>query len=483
MALAVIIMFVIGIKTLLTTETKEKTTKISSYYPVFTNEKWGVINQTGEFIIEPTYDEMITIPDSKRDIFICVQDINDETNTYKTKVLNAKNKEIFNAYDTVEAIENIDIHNNMWYEEGVLKVKKGELYGLIDFSGKEILKPEYQEITALSGIKNSLVLKKEDKIGLCDNKGNIIVKAENKEIRSIEEDYKKGYIVINQEGKFGITDFTGKVSLEPKYEEIKQVTGNNIYVVKQGGKWKVIDSEEKTLVEDKFDDITSIVNDKIVFIKNKKYGILLTSNEERIKPQYEELKFLFGEYYLAKSKGKYGVINSNNETILPFEYSDIAYEKEADFVIANKNAQPNGEIYNNKFEKKLDGIISDINEKNGYFKAYVNGEYKYYNFNFEEKLAKEVLTENTLFLSKKDGKYGYVNKDGNVVVDYIYEDAVELNPHGYAAVKQDGKWGAIDKTGAVAVIPTYDLQNNLIIDFIGKWHLAVDLNSYYYTDK
>lgn len=483
MAFAVIIMFVIGIKTLLTTDTKEKTTKVSNYYPVFTNEKWGVIDQTGAIVIEPTYDEMITIPDSKMDVFICVEDINYETNTYKTKVLNAKNKEIFNAYDFVEAIENTDAHNNMWYEEGVLKVKKGDFYGLINFSGKEILKPEYQEITALLGTKNSLLLKKEDKVGLCDNKGNIIIKPEYKEIKQIEENYQKGYIVVNQEDKFGITDFTGKVILEAKYEEIKAVTGNSTYVVKQDRKWKVISENEETLVEDGFDDITEITEDKLIYVKNKKYGILLTSKEEKIKPQYEELSFLFGDYYLAKNKGKYGVINSGNETILPFEYSEITYQEEADFIIAGKNGNVEQEIYNNKFEKQMDGIVSDMNTKNGYMRIYKDGEYKYYNFNFEEKTPQEVLTGNTLFLSKKDNKYGYVNKDGNLVVDYTYEDAGEFNAYGFAPVKQDGKWGAIDLTGAVVIRPTYDLQNNLMIDFIGKWHLALDLNSYYYTDK
>ena len=124
-----------------------------------------------------------------------------------------------------------------------------------------------------------------------------------------------------------------------------------------------------------------------------------------------------------------------------------------------------------------------MNIKSGYMKVYKDNEYKYYNFKFEEKSPQEVLISNSLFLSKKDGKYGYVNKDGNVVIDYIYEDAKELNSYGYAPVKQDGKWGSIDKTGAVVIAPTYDLQNNLVIDFIGKWHLAVDLNSYYYTDK
>lgn len=40
---------------------------------------------------------------------------------------------------------------------------------------------------------------------------------------------------------------------------------------------------------------------------------------------------------------------------------------------------------------------------------YLDDEYKYYNFKFEEKTASSLLTSNTLFLSKKDGKYGFVD--------------------------------------------------------------------------
>jgi hypothetical protein len=94
-----------------------------------------------------------------------------------------------------------------------------------------------------------------------------------------------------------------------------------------------------------------------------------------------------------------------------------------------------------------------------------------------------VLTSNTLFLSKQDGKYGYVDKEGNVVVDYIYDDATEQNSYGYVCVNKDGKWGSIDKNGKVVQEPTYELNDYLVIDFIGKWHLANDLNSYYYTDN
>ena len=86
-------------------------------------------------------------------------------------------------------------------------------------------------------------------------------------------------------------------------------------------------------------------------------------------------------------------------------------------------------------------------------------------------------------MSKNNGKYGFIDKKGNVVVDYIYDDATEQNAYGYAAVKKDGLWGAIDSNGKVIIEPKYKLDNNLVIDFIGKWHLGEDLNMNYYCEK
>ena len=114
-------------------------------------------------------------------------------------------------------------------------------------------------------------------------------------------------------------------------------------------------------------------------------------------------------------------------------------------------------------------------------KVRVDGEYKYYNFAFEEKTNIELLRSNTLFLSKQNDKYGYVNKDGIVIVDYIYDDATEQNRFGYASVKKDGVWGAIDSRGREVVEPQYTMENNALIEFIDEWHLGEDLNLNYYT--
>ena len=93
------------------------------------------------------------------------------------------------------------------------------------------------------------------------------------------------------------------------------------------------------------------------------------------------------------------------------------------------------------------------------------------------------MTNNTLFLDKKDNKYGYLDKDGNVVVEYIYDDATEQNKYGFVAVKKDGKWGVINNKGEIVQEPTYNLDDYLVIDFVGKWYLGKDLNMNYYNQE
>ena len=70
-----------------------------------------------------------------------------------------------------------------------------------------------------------------------------------------------------------------------------------------------------------------------------------------------------------------------------------------------------------------------------------------------------------------------------IQLQYIYDDATEQNKYGYVAVKKDGLWGSLDKNGKEVIEPKYKLEDNLKIDFIGKWHLGEDLNMNYYCEK
>lgn len=478
-ALAVIIMVIISIVNIVKNSGKKIEVKNYSYYTAYENGKFGVINNDGETVIEPAYDEMIAIPNNSRPIFICTYDVNDSDGTYKTKAINEKNEEILTGYDKIEAIDNSDSKQNVWYEDNVLRVSRNGKYGIINFEGQEVLPCEYDEITALKGVTSNFLVKKDGKLGLVNEKGQTIINTEYKNILTLKEGYKSEYVIVNAENKYGVISTSGTILIEPTYEGVKYLGSSSLFAVKQDNTWKLMDTEEKKIIIDGgYKDIVEAKSENIVVVNNDgKYGVVSKENEEKIKPQYEDLKYAFSIYYIAKKDGKYGVINLENEEVIKFEYQNMVYVENGGFIQADKT-DTETVIFDNNLGQKVTGIVSEVNTDKGYIKVYTNNEYKYYNFKLEEKNSSDLLTANTLFLSKKDGKYGYVDKSGKVVVDYIYEDGTEQNSKGFAAVKKDGAWGSINKVGAISCEPTINLDNNIYIDFIGAWHLS-DSGLYY----
>lgn len=476
-AILVIIMVIVSIVNVIKNGEDKKKVKSYSYYTVYENGKFGVINNEGETVINPEYTEIVLIPNKDVPIFICTYDLNDQDGTYKTKVINQKNEEIFKEYSKVEAIDNFDSKQNIWYEDDVLRVEKDGKYGLINFEGKEVLPCDYDEITALKGVTNNLLVKKDGKVGLVNEKGQTIVNTEYKDIKTLKEGYKNEYIIVNDNNQYGIISTTGTVIIEPKYEDVKYLNNSEMFAIKDAGVWKLINKDNQILIDGGYDNIIEAKGENVVVEKGGKYGVVTTKNEEKIPVEYEQIKYTFSIYYIAKTGGKYGIINLNNEQVKDFNYINMDYVEKGDFIQADVS-DTETVIFDNNLSEKINGIVSEINQEKGYIKVYTNNEYKYYNFKFEEKKSSDILTSNNLILSKKDGKYGYVNKEGKVIVDYIYEDGTEQNSCGFAAVKKDGVWGSINKVGAVELEPSVNLDSNIYTTFIGKWHLN-DSGLYY----
>ena len=481
-AFIVIIMAISSIKKMFSGNKTNERVVTNAYYTVYTNGKWGVINSKGDIVIKPEYDETIIIPDNQKDVFLCTYDVDYSKNTYKTKAINSKGEEIITGYDEILALENYDNSNNLSYETDILLVKKDNKYGLVDYKGTELLKCEYESIEALKGVGKSFVTKKDGKLGLVDNIGSVIIENNYKAIVPISEKFENGYIVTNSSNKKGVIGRDKSVALEIKYDDIKQIYGSDLYVVKEGKTWEIVNKEGTAYLKDKFSDVLSINGENILIKQNNKYGVLTINGEQKIPVKYENMQYAFENNYIYKENGNYGIINLEGETVLKPEYETLIYREDAGFFEGNKKNQTESDFIGKDFTVKLSGILSELNLQNGYMQIRTSEEYKYYNFKFEEKSNKELLTANTIFLDKKDGKYGYVNKNGVVVVDYIYDDAKEQNEFGYASVKQDGMWGCINSKGEEVIVPAYKLENSYVIEFINKWHRGEDLNLNYYTD-
>ena len=125
-----------------------------------------------------------------------------------------------------------------------------------------------------------------------------------------------------------------------------------------------------------------------------------------------------------------------------------------------------------------------IFEGENYIRLYSNKEQKYFNSNGEEKSNKDILSQNKIFSDVKDGKWGFVDNNGNKIVDYKYDKVTEFNEYGFAAIKQGEKWGAINDKGEEVIAPTYELKGEIEPVFIGKYYrVSYGFGEFCYTNQ
>ena len=78
----------------------------------------------------------------------------------------------------------------------------------------------------------------------------------------------------------------------------------------------------------------------LIFVKDGKKGLRSIDGKEILPPIYEDIrftydyfffvKFFYGFHYVVKSEGKWGVIDNDLKTIIPFEYDCIFRKPESD---------------------------------------------------------------------------------------------------------------------------------------------------------
>ena len=368
-AIIVLIMVIISFKNLLSSG-KESLTKdvstLTTYISVYENDKWGVIDNKGNKIIEPTYDEMIIIPDKNKAVFVCTYDVDYTTGTYKTKVLNEEGKEILKELELLEALENSN-DKEVWYEKQVLNFEKDGKYGLVDYSGKVLVDAEYSEIKSMSGVHNNLLLIKDEKVGVYNIATNeIVIESLYQEVKALTDNSSDGYIIKNDAGLYGLIAADKKQILECKYSNIKGFTGVKEYVVTENNSVELVDENAKVIITDSIDTVTT---NYLIVTKSNKYGVKTKDSAIVIDAEYDKLEYAFENYFIAEKNGKKGIIDSNNEIKEEFDYITMNYINEASIIIADIDEQ-NTDILNSSFEVGLEDIIvSEINFENGYLRV------------------------------------------------------------------------------------------------------------------
>ena len=562
--LIIIIAIIVGIFIYKGIMEKEKEYNIAevnkyNYFSLKENEKFGVIDNQGNIIIEPQYDD-VKIPNPEKNVFICYEG-------QTTKVMNDKKEQIYTEYNNITPLVLKNVSTDLRYEKSVLKYEEDGKYGLISLEGKKITNPIYEEIDTLQYKEGEFVIKKDNKYGIMNINGYVIINPEYDNIKadayySPDTGYKNdGYIVSNttDEGyRYGYIDSEGNKILDTNYNDLYRINyeGETYLICAENGKYGLF-NKDKNIIPNEYQAITYIEGDNLCLVqKGKKYGIITlegsmilqvrynqidingdyiytTDENSEIKvydkkgnevevnqnttistiqenPEYKiyidtsngttlysiyqgENKITNGNYnyigylsnnnYIASRQNeKLGVIDQNENIKLEMKYDTIRKIDGTKLVEADIQSTNTIEIYNSNLEKIAEMNNATLTVEDNYIKLSSTTEIRYFDLEGKEKQNTEIFPENTIFAKSQNGKWGFVDKNGQVVVDYQYDEVTEQNEYGFAGVKLNDKWGIVDKNGKIIVEPTYEINAEETPEFIGTYYrVTYGFGEFYYT--
>ena len=84
-----------------------------------------------------------------------------------------------------------------------------------------------------------------------------------------------------------------------------------------------------------------------------------------------------------------------------------------------------------------------------------------------------VYPNNNIYAYCEDGKWGYKNKDGKIIISPVYDLATDLDEFGFAGILLDEQWGVVNSKGEVIKQPTFNLEIYYLPTFVGEYLLEV----------
>ncbi len=257
-------------------------------------------------------------------------------------------------------------------------------------------------------------------------------------------DFQEGKSIVISSDSIGFIRLNGQVTYIPELKELQQFSNGLAAGMTREDIPCYVDSTGKIVKT--FPDYQSVYDfgkdDITVFLhKNDKFGLMDKSFKELIPAKYNQTSFHDNGLFVVEYNGKWGAVDRNDKTIIPFEYESLGYLDDAAMILAT--------------QASLSGFIDQSGK--------VIIPLTFYNlFPYQENFAR--------FIDKASGKYGVINRKGNIIVQPKYND-IGFFKNGLAIVSnynyQTGKGediitkrGYIDTTGKEIIPLTFTIASD-----------------------
>lgn len=295
-----------------------------------------------------------------------------------------------------------------------LKTKKGESFGLIDQTGKEILSPNYKEIEPIG--EGEFKVKKE-KVGVVDSTGREVIPLDYDELYCCSG----GMIFVEKNRLFGLFDRTGQEEFSTSYEGIYPLIKGRAIIWK-GEFSTIIDSTGKQVIPTIYDEIEKEVVKGNIWVKKKdKWGVIDFFGNILIPLDYQDKGVITDKNMWIKRNGKWGLIDYSDSIIVFPKYDTI--------IEVVKYQLPDNVVEYNPGRKET------IPE------------------------AHRIVADETIVSVNK--YWGIINRSGHEVIPSIFEDIKDIR-EGKVWVKKNGQWNLFDISTKKMISSSYDDTKEMV---------------------
>jgi len=429
-------------------------------FPIKKDKKWGLINSDGQMVLDPVYN---AIGEFKHFGYAVMQR-GDGVGLLDQNV----NEVISPIYEDVKVLD----------QDLIAVMDQGE-WMVINSDEKVVLEKGYSRVHVWEG--EYLAFLRDNKWGLASKDGTLLSPPAYEGLKLIDNQYFETQV----EGKIGLLSPDGVVILKPNYKEVK-IIHDDLFLFKDGRRWGGVDGTGRELFTSSFDSFSAVNEFFLVLVrKNSKYlyshavkkivskdefsnfydfnqdyvlaksqrrlGLVSKEGETVLEAQYHEIHAYAKDLYRVNYEGKWGIVSTNDEVIIPFEYDYIAPSQNR--VCAAKK----GEFFtviNLDGEELIDAKYQLVSIEEDVIKATFNGTLEIFGFNDEGQIVDESVLDQHYTISiggndleNRRTRGNFWSSDGNYLLDKF---------EWYYAPKLD-KWGLRKLSdGTDHIAPIYD---------------------------
>lgn len=358
----------------------------------------------------------------------------------------------------------------------ITSFEHGMLCGKIDRDTVVCLNREGEEIIRMAGAEIEIMSARRiavDSTRLFNNEGVEILAHRFEAVRHVTD----SILAVRIDGMWQLADLSGDILSPTHYDDIRPFVGELASV--RRGMWTIIDRQLNEVVRPQFERVEHIDNTHA--LGRRANEVQLRGRDNNILATWRDTTLLYKRLYYARTavryNGKVGVIDTNGRMIMPMVFDGMAPKA----TVCNRNLLFLRDnltfLYRNGYGQAYDslGMLIAAGDSTGQVcltRAYqvcrfIGNDTEHFQI-FDRR--NDVWSQETwtdcgpagwnIAIANAGDQFGLFNNDGTRLGDGLYEEVVSVRKSA-VIVKRDGKYGALDLNGNVLIELIYDYVGTL----------------------